>query len=51
MEREFDRELDDDGWGPANGPWKPLQEQIDHTLKAGGAVTVQKDKGKKITEM
>ena len=47
MDGEFDREINDDGWGPIVGSWKPLQIQLKNTLKAVEAVCEKKGKEKK----
>ena len=51
MDGEFDKELDDDGWGPVNGSWQSFRAQLDNTLKAAGMVCNKKEKDKKLTEM
>lgn len=44
MDEEFDRELDDEGWGPVNPPdhWKPLGAQVNNTLSAASEVMSHK---------
>ena len=51
MDREFDRELDDDGWAPVNGSWRSFRAQLNNTLKAAGMMCNRKEKNKKLTEM
>ncbi len=44
MDGEFDRELDDGGWGPINpsDQWKPLGTQANNTLLAASEVMSHK---------
>ena len=44
MDGEFDRELDDNGWGPVNpsNEWRPLGAQADNTLSAAKEVMLHK---------
>lgn len=51
MEGEFDREIDDGGWGPGMGAWRPLELQLENTLKAAGAVVPKKGKDRKLADM
>ena len=51
MDGEFDREINDDGWGPIVGSWKPLQIQLNNTLRAAEAVCDKKGRDKKLGEI
>ncbi|XP_061776670.1 uncharacterized protein LOC133568629 [Nerophis ophidion] len=49
MEGEFDREIDDDGWGPVS-PYVTLLTQIGSTANALAATSKPTDKEKKVTK-
>ena len=49
MDGEFDREIDDDGWGPVKGTWKPLETQLNNVMMAAATVVEGKEKEKKMT--
>ncbi|KAI4893754.1 hypothetical protein NFI96_028222, partial [Prochilodus magdalenae] len=52
MDGEFDREIDDGGWGrPGKRPWVTFRVQLDNTLQAAGAVCDRKDKTKKLADI
>lgn len=51
MDGEFDRELDDGGWGPGTGTWLTYSDQLDNVLKAADKVVEGKEKDKKLTEI
>lgn len=49
MDGEFDKEINDGGWGPT-GPWLTLQAQVDTTLKALGTTCNQGEREKKVNK-
>ena len=51
MDGEFDRELDDGGWGTGDRPrWKLIREQMKYFLMAVGNIGTEKEKAQAKSE-
>ena len=51
MDGEFDREINDDGWGPVTRAWRPLEEQLNDLLAVATVAVQGKKKEKKLAEI